>query len=70
MSIASDLRVLLGNDSYVIDDPEILISYQRDQAPFAKAEMPAAVLIAKTIDVTANPTPEPEAPPPTPVIVQ
>jgi hypothetical protein len=36
VSIASDLRALLGNDSYVIDDPEILISYQRDQAPFAK----------------------------------
>jgi FAD/FMN-containing dehydrogenase len=50
VSIAFDLRALLGKDSYVVDDPEILISYQRDQAPFAKAEMPAAALIAKNID--------------------
>ncbi len=49
MSIASDLRALLGKESYVVDDPEILISYQRDQAPFAKAEMPAAALIAKDV---------------------
>ena len=50
MSIASDLRALLGKDLYIVDDPEILISYQRDQAPFAKAEMPAAALIAKNVD--------------------
>lgn len=49
MSTASELRELLGSDSAVIDDPSILKSYERDQAPFALSTTPSAVLVAHSI---------------------
>ena len=50
MSVSKALRAALGGDCAVIDDEEILKSYERDQAPFAPSAKAAAVLIAKTID--------------------
>ena len=49
MSTASELRELLGSNSAVIDDPSILKSYERDQAPFALSATPSAVLVAHSI---------------------
>lgn len=50
MSVSKALRAALGGDCAVIDDEQILKSYERDQAPFAPSAKAAAVLIAKTID--------------------
>ena len=50
MRISEALRATLGGDCLVIDDEQILKSYERDQAPFAPSAKAAAVLIAKTID--------------------
>jgi glycolate oxidase len=50
MSLASDLRTQLKSDAVIIDDPEILVAYQRDQAPFAKSGEPELVLIAKSTE--------------------
>lgn len=50
MSISKALRAALGGDCAVIDDEQILKSYERDQAPFAPSAKAAAVLIAKKID--------------------
>ncbi|MBM3656434.1 MAG: FAD-binding protein [Actinobacteria bacterium] len=50
MSVSKALRAALGGDCAVIDDEQILASYERDQAPFAPSSKAAAVLIAKSID--------------------
>ena len=50
MSVSKALRAAIGGDCAVIDDEQILKSYERDQAPFAPSAKAAAVLIAKTID--------------------
>ena len=50
MSLVSELRDLLGERSVILDDPEILVSYERDQAPFAPSDKPLAVVIARSID--------------------
>lgn len=50
MSVSKALRAALGGDCAVINDEQILKSYERDQAPFAPSAKAAAVLIAKTID--------------------
>lgn len=50
MSVSKALRAALGGDCAVIDDEQILKSYERDQAPFAPSAKAAAVLIAKKID--------------------
>ena len=50
MSVSKALRAALGGDCAVIDDVEILKSYERDQAPFAPSAKAAAVLIAKSVD--------------------
>ncbi len=56
MGLVSELRDLLGEKSALIDDPEILVSYERDQAPFAPSEKPFAVLIARSIEEIAQVT--------------
>jgi glycolate oxidase len=50
MSVANKLRSELGPNASIIDDPSILVSYERDQAPFAPSAIPEAVLIARTVD--------------------
>lgn len=50
MNIAQELKKELGADASIIDDPSILLSYERDQAPFAFSATPAAALIARSID--------------------
>lgn len=50
MRISEALRATLGGDCSVIDDEQILKSYERDQAPFAPSSKAAALLIAKSVD--------------------
>lgn len=50
MSLAIDLRSYLKGDASIIDDPSILVSYQKDQAPFAPSAIPELVLVAKSTD--------------------
>lgn len=47
MSIAEDLRQVLGANAVIISDPAILPSYSRDQSQIAKNGTPAAVLLAR-----------------------
>jgi len=56
MNLISELRELLGEKSTLILDPEILVSYQRDQAPFAPSGRPLVVLIARSIEEIAQVT--------------
>jgi glycolate oxidase len=52
-SVVSGLRTILG-DNGVIDDADVLISYQRDQAGFVPAGMPAAAVFPRsTAEVSA-----------------
>ena len=46
MSHLAALSKLLGTDATLISDPDITASYSRDQAPFASAAAPFAVLLA------------------------
>jgi glycolate oxidase len=46
MSHLAALSKLLGPDASLISDPDITASYSRDQAPFASAAAPFAVLLA------------------------
>jgi len=46
MSHLAALSKLLGTDASLISDPDITASYSRDQAPFASATAPFAVLLA------------------------
>jgi len=46
MSHLAALSKLLGSDASLISDPDITASYSRDQAPFATAAAPFAVLLA------------------------
>ncbi len=48
MSHFAALSILLGPDSSLISDPDITTSYSRDQAPFASAAAPFAVLLARS----------------------
>ncbi len=48
MSIAEELRKVLGDQATVITDASILPSYSRDQSQIAKNGTPAAVLLAKS----------------------
>lgn len=50
MEIAAALRLALGSSASVIDDPQILVAYERDQAPFAPSVLPSAVLVARSIE--------------------
>jgi glycolate oxidase len=50
MSVANQLRSELGSSASIIDDPSILVSYERDQAPFAPSTIPEAVLIARNVE--------------------
>lgn len=50
MSLVDDLRLVLGSQASIISDPSILVSYQKDQAPFAHSELPAIALIAKSVE--------------------
>ena len=47
MSIAADLRQILGPDSTIIDDPKILPSYSKDQSQIADWGLPECVLLAR-----------------------
>ena len=48
MSHLAALSKLLGSDASLISDPDITTSYSRDQAPFASAAAPFAVLLARS----------------------
>jgi len=48
MSHLAALSKLLGQDASLISDPDITASYSRDQAPFASAAAPFAVLLARS----------------------
>ena len=48
--MSSDLRTALGNDIIFIDDPDVVVSYSQDQALFAPAGKPLAVVIPRTIE--------------------
>ena len=48
MSHLAVLSKLLGSDASLISDPDITASYSRDQAPFASAAAPFAVLLARS----------------------
>ena len=48
MSHFAALSKLLGSDASLISDPYITASYSRDQAPFASAAAPFAVLLARS----------------------
>ena len=48
MSHLAALSKLLGSDTSLISDPDITASYSRDQAPFASAAVPFAVLLARS----------------------
>ena len=48
MSHLAALSKLLGSDASLISDPDITASYSRDQAPFASAAVPFAVLLARS----------------------
>jgi glycolate oxidase len=48
MSHLAALSKLLGTDASLISDPDITTSYSRDQAPFASAAAPFAVLLARS----------------------
>ena len=48
MSHLAALSKLLGTDATLISDPDITASYSRDQAPFASAAAPFAVLLARS----------------------
>jgi len=48
MSHLAALSKLLGPDASLISDPDITASYSRDQAPFASAAAPFAVLLARS----------------------
>jgi glycolate oxidase len=48
MSHLAALSKLLGTDASLISDPDITASYSRDQAPFASAAAPFAVLLARS----------------------
>ena len=50
MSHISALQSLLGTDAHLITDPDITVSYSRDQAPFAQSAPPLAVLLARSAD--------------------
>ena len=48
MSHLAALSKLLGSDASLISDPDITASYSRDQAPFASAAAPFAVLLVRS----------------------
>jgi glycolate oxidase len=48
MSHLAALSKVLGSDASLISDPDITASYSRDQAPFATAAAPFAVLLARS----------------------
>jgi len=48
MSHLAALSKLLGSGASLISDPDITASYSRDQAPFASAAAPFAVLLARS----------------------
>jgi glycolate oxidase len=50
MSQIATLVKLLGPNAALITDPDITISYSRDQAPFAESATPLAVLLAKSAE--------------------
>jgi glycolate oxidase len=50
MSQIATLVKLLGPNVALITDPDITISYSRDQAPFAESATPLAVLLAKSAE--------------------
>lgn len=50
MSQIATLAKLLGPNAALITDPDITISYSRDQAPFAESSTPLAVLLAKSAE--------------------
>ena len=50
MNEIEELAKLLGADASFITDPDITLSYSRDQAPFAQAAPPRAVLLAKNAE--------------------
>ena len=50
MNEIEELAKLLGADASFITDPDITLSYSRDQAPFAQSAPPRAVLLAKNAE--------------------
>jgi glycolate oxidase len=50
MDHLSGLRSALGESASLISDPEITVSYSKDQAPFALHQPAALVLLAKSTD--------------------
>jgi len=53
VEIATELRSVLGSAASVIDDPQVLVAYERDQAPFAPSTLPSAVLVARSVEEIA-----------------
>jgi glycolate oxidase len=50
MDHGTGLRQALGENATLITDPEITLSYSKDQAPFAAHEAAAIVLLAKSTE--------------------
>lgn len=50
MDHSAGLRAALGESATIITDPEITLSYSKDQAPFAAHEAAAIVLLAKSTE--------------------
>ena len=54
MDHEAGLRTVLGPSASLITDPEITLSYSKDQAPFAAHQAAAIVLLAKSTEEVAK----------------
>ena len=54
MDHEAGLRAVLGTSASLITDPEITLSYSKDQAPFAAHQAAAIVLLAKSTEEVAK----------------
>ena len=52
--IISALKSTLGADAAIVTDPTITPSYSRDQAPFAEAAAPIAVVLARSVETISQ----------------
>ena len=54
MDHEAGLRAVLGENASLITDPQVTLSYSKDQAPFAAHEAAAIVLLAKSTEEVAK----------------
>jgi glycolate oxidase len=53
-SVIAELAKALGDHVPLITDPSITVTYSRDQAPFAHAEPPLAVVVARDVETVSQ----------------